>query len=200
MAHQSKKSVIRQEVRARRRAFQGIGRRDAERDICHFIREHPRVQKAQFVAAYFPFDGEVNLGGLWGKGQPIHQWEQSKTPHFVFPVHERGHPLRFISPERWTRQGPLALPIGEEIALSQIDVILVPGVAFCPDHGTRLGLGGGYYDRTLALRVDSSWSAVAFGVGFAMQRYSPLPMERWDIPLDGLFTELGLSIPRYHDS
>ena len=77
-------------------------------------------------------------------------------------------------------------------------MLLIPGVAFSPTQGGRLGLGGGHYDRTLALRVNKSWSVKAFGVGFCFQQQSQLPLDPWDAKLDGIFTELGLLEP--HES
>jgi 5-formyltetrahydrofolate cyclo-ligase len=59
-------------------------------------------------------------------------------------------------------------------------VLLVPGVAFAPD-GRRLGQGGGYYDRLLALH-----GGVSVGVGFACQRCAELPSEAHDRPVAGL--------------
>ena len=66
---------------------------------------------------------------------------------------------------------------------------LVPLLAF-DDEGYRLGYGGGFYDRTLAmLRGDGAGPLVAIGVGLEAQRRQALPREPFDARLDWLVTE-----------
>ncbi|WP_114228981.1 MULTISPECIES: 5-formyltetrahydrofolate cyclo-ligase [Sphingomonas] len=70
------------------------------------------------------------------------------------------------------------------------DLILVPLLA-ADRRGTRLGQGGGHYDRALpALRAEG---ARIIGVGWTMQLVETLlPVEPWDIPLDGFASPAGL--------
>ena len=73
------------------------------------------------------------------------------------------------------------------LAPSEVDVVVVPGVAFTAD-GQRLGQGGGWYDRFLAgLRDD----AVAIGVCFEAQILDAVPTEPHDVVLDVVVTERG---------
>lgn len=65
--------------------------------------------------------------------------------------------------------------------------LLVPLLAY-DDEGYRLGYGGGYYDRTLALLAG----ARAVGVAYSGQRMETLPRDSHDRPLDAILTELGL--------
>ncbi len=88
--------------------------------------------------------------------------------------------------------GPLGLrQPGEhlhEVALTEIDLWVVPGVAFTRD-GRRLGRGGGYYDATLALaRPDS----VKVGVTFECCVVDGFPTEAHDLGVDWLATERGM--------
>lgn len=70
---------------------------------------------------------------------------------------------------------------------------LVPLLAF-DDDGYRLGYGGGFYDRTLAvLRADGTGPLLAIGVGLEAQRRPSLPREPFDQPLDWLLTEASVS-------
>jgi 5-formyltetrahydrofolate cyclo-ligase len=66
------------------------------------------------------------------------------------------------------------------------DVIVVPGVAFDP-LGARLGFGGGYYDRLLALPMAAG--AYVIGLGYAFQIVPRLPVDPWDRPMDAVVTE-----------
>ena len=67
------------------------------------------------------------------------------------------------------------------------DLILVPGLAF-DLHGGRLGFGGGYYDRLLALPLAAD--ALVVGLGYDFQLVDCLPIQTWDRPMDTVVTEL----------
>lgn len=64
-----------------------------------------------------------------------------------------------------------------------IDLLIVPGVAFTPS-GTRLGRGKGFYDRYLSL---PGVRAVRFGVCYPHQLVARLPAEPHDVPMDRVF-------------
>lgn len=67
----------------------------------------------------------------------------------------------------------------------EIDLLIVPGVAF-DSRGNRLGYGGGYYDRFFArLRADVLLAAIAF----ELQVVPRVPVDRWDRPVDCIITE-----------
>lgn len=72
--------------------------------------------------------------------------------------------------------------------ISQLDVLLMPLVGF-DAQGNRLGMGGGYYDRTLATASERPY---LIGVAHSCQQVAVLPTESWDIPLDLVVTELGV--------
>ena len=69
------------------------------------------------------------------------------------------------------------------------DIVLLPLVAFDP-HGFRLGYGGGYFDRTLAVLVPRP---LTIGVGFELARVADIRPQAHDIPLDAVVTEAGIS-------
>jgi 5-formyltetrahydrofolate cyclo-ligase len=72
----------------------------------------------------------------------------------------------------------------------ELDAVLVPLVAF-DIAGNRLGMGGGFYDATLALRA--SWTRLArpkvIGLAHECQRVERIDVEPWDIPLDRIATD-----------
>jgi len=72
------------------------------------------------------------------------------------------------------------------------DLMLVPLVAF-ERNGIRLGYGGGFYDRTLALARQSR-RIMAMGFAFAAQEHENLPAEPTDELLDGVITEDGIRV------
>ncbi len=72
-----------------------------------------------------------------------------------------------------------------QVAIDELDVVMVPGVAF-DRVGGRLGNGAGYYDRLLGrVRVDAILAAVCY----ESQLFPGLPMESHDVPMDFVITE-----------
>ena len=72
----------------------------------------------------------------------------------------------------------------------QLDLLLIPLVGF-DSAGHRLGMGGGYYDATLAfLRHRRHWRKPRLlGVAYECQKVEALPHDPWDMPLDAVLTE-----------
>jgi 5-formyltetrahydrofolate cyclo-ligase len=59
------------------------------------------------------------------------------------------------------------------------------------EHGNRLGMGGGFYDRMFAYRrMRSSWGGPQLlGLAHSCQKVEVLPVKSWDIPLNGIVTD-----------
>jgi 5-formyltetrahydrofolate cyclo-ligase len=75
---------------------------------------------------------------------------------------------------------------------SRFDLVLVPLVGF-DLVGNRLGMGGSYYDRTFAYRLENKTRHQRLvGLAFECQKCERLPAEPWDVPLDGVVTEAGI--------
>ncbi|MEQ1510620.1 MAG: 5-formyltetrahydrofolate cyclo-ligase [Sphingopyxis sp.] len=72
--------------------------------------------------------------------------------------------------------------------LAQPMIILVPLLAF-DRHGTRLGQGGGHYDRALAATAQNAATLLKIGIAWSCQEMRDLPRDPWDIPLDIILTE-----------
>jgi 5-formyltetrahydrofolate cyclo-ligase len=71
--------------------------------------------------------------------------------------------------------------------VKELDLICTPLVAF-DSHGHRLGMGGGYYDRTLAHWFKTGEGAQPMGLAHDCQHVEQLPTEAWDIPLPKIIT------------
>ena len=69
------------------------------------------------------------------------------------------------------------------IKIKEVDVFLVPGVAFTAS-GKRLGRGGGYYDKLLSKYPDT----LKIGITFNERILQDLPTESHDISMDYVFT------------
>lgn len=95
--------------------------------------------------------------------------------------------FRAWTPDTPMSVDPFGIPVPEPAANVTPDVVLLPLVAF-DAAGYRLGYGGGYFDRTLALMVPRP---LAWGVGFDALRTATLHPQAHDIPLDAVITESG---------
>ena len=112
--------------------------------------------------------------------------------HVAFPrVTAKGAALDFHRVPDGEILQPGAFGIHEPLAhwpRATPDILLVPLLAY-DDQGTRLGYGGGYYDRTLAALPH----ARAIGIAYAGQRVDFLPRDAHDCRLDAILTENGLT-------
>lgn len=136
---------------------------------------HPYLAEAHAlsIALYAPLPHEVNLMPLLTT-YPQH--------HFAFPRCLPGHKMSFhIIRQPQTELQPAAmgipapLPDLPEIPPHQLDLIIVPGVAFTLS-GDRLGYGGGFYDRYLPRCPQAQILATAF----AEQIVNTLPTGKYD--------------------
>ena len=73
----------------------------------------------------------------------------------------------------------------EEVNPEGIDLMIVPGVVYAPD-GYRIGFGGGYYDRYL-----TRYAGPTVSLAFEEQLADSVPVEKHDIPVQRICTELG---------
>jgi len=82
-----------------------------------------------------------------------------------------------------------ACPSRYRVAAWCLDLVLTPLVAF-DEMGNRLGMGGGYYDRTLSfLARRQVWKRPRLvGIAYEFQCLESLPRRPWDIPLNSVIT------------
>jgi 5-formyltetrahydrofolate cyclo-ligase len=134
------------------------------------LAEHREYVDALVVMAFVGGPGEPDTDSLFARLRA-----DGKT--LVLPAVEGDRLVaRLVGPG--LRPGAFGIdePQGEPVALTSLDLVLVPGVAFTPD-GRRLGRGGGHYDRFLAALPPA---CPTIGVCFAEQLVDDLPMEAHD--------------------
>ena len=197
------RALLRRELRARRRA---LGRAEcdaAARGLASALVRHPAFMRAGRFAAYLANDGEIDPSWLvqraWTSGRKVY------LPVLV----ERPRPtLRFAPYDSETRFNRNRFGIPEPdvprrtlLPARALDLLLLPLVAF-DAHGNRLGMGGGYFDRTLAYQHGRRWVRPRLlGVGYAFQQVPRLATAAWDVPLHGIVTERGaVTIDRVSDN
>jgi len=142
------------------------------------------------VAGYLAADGEIDPGRTLALARRM--GKQTVLPvlrgsALVFAVHGPGVALE---PNRFG----IAEPVGTAHRHARaIDLVLVPLVGF-DDRGNRLGMGGGFYDRTFAyLRARHRWRRPHLvGVAHPEQRVDALESQPWDVPLTAVVTPAGV--------
>lgn len=138
------------------------------------------------VMAFMPFRNEVDTKGI------ITEIMEQNGSIILPRVVKESHTIRAYHVENlatevetgtWGISEPLlSLP---EVPASEIDIVLVPGIAF-DRQGNRLGYGGGFYDRFLPMT-----KALKLGICFDFQVCQHIPAQAWDEKLDDILTELG---------
>ena len=181
------KSEIRKQVLARRDALPTEQRRALSERITRRLLALEAYRDARCVMAYASFGSEFETGGFIAD-----VLAQDKA--LVLPRVERGgrtlqlhavtDPARQLAPGVWGIPQPLA-DLCPPVPASQLDFVLVPGVAFTR-RCERLGYGGGYYDRFIRSLVPRPPLVAA---AFALQVVPMLPMSETDQRVDLVVTE-----------
>ena len=151
--------------------------------------ELPLWQNSQTIMLYLSFQNEVSTVAIYQAG-----WQRGKT--MLIPICGPQDGLMEMSCITSMEQlvynrygiGELPAHLQHMIAPEQIDLCLIPGIAF--DHaGNRLGFGAGYYDRyLLRLRPDVKRLALAYECQLHSQL---LPIDQYDLPMDYIVTQSG---------
>lgn len=178
------KEALRQTYRRVRQGLSVSYKHKASHAICSRIRSLEVYRYAKRIALYQAIQGEVNLNNLW-RSAPL----QGKFCYF--PVLNDDLTLSFISATPATsfnsNQFGILEPEGSlenSVCPEQLDVLIMPLVAF-DTAGTRLGMGAGYYDRTL----ERHRAQCLIGVAYEFQRLDYIKPQPWDVPLMAVVTE-----------
>lgn len=162
--------------------------------LCSLLSLHPKVISSQHIALYLANDGELNTTPFikWC-------WAQNKTVYLpVIHPFSKGH-LLFLEYSENTSMVQNRFGIYEpklNVSLIQpiknIDIIFTPLVAF-DQSGARLGMGGGFYDRTLQrwhehFKKNQLTRPYPIGLAHNCQQVDYIPVEHWDIPIPEIIT------------
>ena len=137
--------------------------------------------QCRVLGFYWPFKGEFDA-------RPLARRLIKRGVAVALPaVVERKGPLEFRlwRPRAPMERGAYDIPVPRERNLVRPDHLLIPAVGF-DEAGYRLGYGGGYYDRTLAVLTPRPF---AIGVGFEIARLETVYPQVHDVPLDVIVTE-----------
>jgi 5-formyltetrahydrofolate cyclo-ligase len=177
--------------RARRQISPAHGRLAAER--LRRLAVRGGLLRYRRIGFYLPFDGEMSLLPLLNQALWLHK--ACYLPVVPKRFERQLQFSRLTGLPRWylNRFGIHEHWSPRPLRARQLDLLLVPLVGF-DEAGHRLGMGGGFYDATLAyLRRRKAWrKPILVGVGYECQKVPHLPHDPWDIRLDGVITEARL--------
>lgn len=189
----SDRDALRRELRQRRRAIPAAQRIAAADALAHRLHALPFLPASGYAAGYWAMDGEIGL----------HSWQLRLPDGLVYclPVLREDNTLGFAPwrPGDGLVTNRFGIPEPDVAPESSLDpaamaLVLMPLVGF-DAHGQRLGMGGGWYDRSFAFRQHAVAPPWLVGVGFAAQRIDALAAEAWDVPVDAICTEADTLLP-----
>ncbi|MCD7978591.1 MAG: 5-formyltetrahydrofolate cyclo-ligase [Tannerellaceae bacterium] len=153
---------------------------DHSEEICRKLEEQELFRQASCIAIYHALPGEVQTTSI------LRKWHPHKK--LLLPLIQ-GYDLSLYpyTGENSVQKGNFGIwepiPRGTAYEAKEIDLIIVPGIAF-DQQLNRMGRGKGFYDRLL-----SSISAPKIGICFDFQLRESIPCEAFDIPMDMVITE-----------
>ena len=178
------KKILREKLRARRQKLSKLEREEKAFEIACKISQLDAWPKCVRIALYLTSDGEIN---------PNHVAETARNcdKEVFLPIVKNDGLLEFAL---WQKEAVFEVnrfgiqepdQYAPRISVDQLGIICLPLVGW-DRSGTRLGMGGGFYDKTLSTTKSKS---CLVGLAFAMQECEEIPSEANDVPLDFVVTE-----------
>lgn len=188
---------LRQSIRKQRLAL-SEGERQAHADqLFGHLATHPLFQRSKRIAGFIANDGEMDPTLLLG-----YALEMKRSCYLPVLNQLHGNRLWFaplhaesiLTPNRYSILEPKLFP-PKPIPIWSLDLVLTPLVAF-DRFGGRVGMGGGYYDRTFShpKRSTNRRRPFLLGIAHSFQETKKIQLNPWDIPLDGIATEQGVTL------
>ena len=186
------RALLRRELRQRRRDLPAATRIAAANALADRLLALPFLPSSGHVAGYWAMDGEIGLHAF--------QLRLPPTLTYCLPLLHADESLRFAP---WRAGAPLVtnrfgipepdIDPDDALPASEMAMLVLPLVGF-DARGARLGMGGGWYDRSLAFRHARAAPPWLVGAAFAVQQVDALPLEAWDVRLDAVCSEAATHI------
>jgi len=186
------RSALRRQLRQARRQLPPTRQRLAARELYRQLAQHPVFRRARHIAFYLPNDGEIDPRPLMLEAQRrgkatylpvLNAWPRTRM------VFQRIMPNERLRPNLFGIAEPAFRP-NRQRRIWTLDLVLMPLVGF-DEHGGRLGMGGGFYDRSLAYRGrrKNGHKPTLLGLAHECQKVDRLPLEPWDVSLQATVTD-----------
>lgn len=178
----TEKQALRKMLRERRRGISQDHRQLAALGVARLAENLPTWNAAYRLGCYLATPEELDCDPLitaaWGAGKQTFLPTMGSGKQLLFRRYCTGDVLR---ERRYGIRQPIetASPVNVEA----LDILFLPLVGWNVG-GERLGMGGGYYDRTL----EKARPGLLVGLGYDCQEYDELAPEQWDVPVDYILT------------
>lgn len=175
---------LRKELREIRRSIGQPLRKRSGKNLLHQCQKNAIFRNAKHVAIFIPNDGEIETRAIINF--LVHQG------YFVYLPILVGEKLKFAKLGKLFRKNRFGIdePIYAPLeGAHRMDIILMPLVGF-DKNKNRLGMGGGFYDKTLSFHTKLKEFRIPklYGLAFDAQEVDKLQSEPWDVPVDGIVT------------
>ena len=189
---------LRRQMRTRRRALSPRQQQRAAESLLRLLKRQPLFVRSRRIAFYLANDGEISPHLLL-------EYALKMGKRCYLPVLQPGAENRLwfaryrADSTLYVNRFGISEPLPETASLlraPQLDLVLMPLVAF-DRQGGRLGMGGGFYDRTFAFKSHGGAGAhkpYLMGLAHSCQEVDALELAYWDIPLHGVATEGSLVV------
>lgn len=194
------KAALRRELKRRRRVLSPQAQRLAAEKLSERLKTLPEIQRARRVSLYLPVHGEIDP-------TPMIKWFRARRVDVYLPVLRplAKNSLWFVAyrPDTpmvknrfniWEPAPRFSAQRCNRLPTWALDTLIAPLVGF-DAHANRMGMGGGFYDRTLAFVRHRRPAPRLIGVAHACQEVKALPTEPWDIPLSAIVTDTKIIRP-----
>jgi len=170
-------------------------RQAASRQIASRLCRSVWYDWAECVLTYLSFRSEVDtrllIEQVWQDGKKVlaPKVDRNRETMEFYEIHQ----WEDLATGPWGIPEPCGntMPYADACCRCRV-LLLVPGVAF-DRRGFRIGYGGGYYDRFLmqSSLMRSKKRLISVGLSFECQMVPEIPVEKHDLPVDGVLTEAG---------
>ncbi len=184
---QQMRRQIRRQIRHARNALTEAQQATAAQQLVQQFLGLPELPQSQHIAIYLHNDGEIAttplIQALWQLGKSLYLpvLHPVVPGYLLFQRYEIDTPLLL---NQYQILEP-ALACHQTVPLAELDLILTPLVAF-DKTGQRIGMGGGYYDRTFGNNPSAQQRMI--GLAHNCQLIESIPTEAWDVPLPKVIT------------
>ena len=188
MSISEQRKQLRKLYRHTRNQLTATQQEQAANQLVAYCAEQQLFTNAEHIALYLANDGELSpmplIEYLWQHNKQVylpvlHPFNRNTLLFIRYTKQSEMVSNRFGIPEPKTQCQDIQI-------VANLDIIFTPLVAF-DHHGNRMGMGGGFYDRTLANMRDKHKPQL-FGLAHDCQACEQLPTESWDVPLTSIVT------------
>ena len=189
------KEILRASLRKKRTSLSHIQQQQKSQKIVNHVLESGIFKKAQKIGYYHAVRGEADPANL----SIGHKQQQFYLPVVVSASENKQQGLVFApalptsqhQPNQFNIPEPICEP-SKLIQIHELDLLIMPLLGF-DKRGNRLGMGGGFYDRSLSYKQQyPKKKPVLIGFAYDFQEIESLQAEPWDIGLEWIAKESGL--------